>query len=149
MLYLLDTNAFSALMRSDEQMVAGLSSIGGDDRVVICTITRGEILLGLEKLSEGRRTDLETKAANLFAVLPCEPIPPAAGDLYAKVKAARQRLGVALDENDGNQIVGKIRERANTIGTDVTRGAYQADFLALLPLLWAVPFGLTLRNFLF
>jgi predicted nucleic acid-binding protein len=32
--------------------------------------------------------------------LPCEPIPPAAGDLYALVKIAQQRQSLPLDEND-------------------------------------------------
>src|SRR5215471_368395 len=88
-------------MRTDAKMAAWLSSTGTDDRVVICTVTRGEVLFGLERLAQGRRrTDLEAKAAKLFAVLPCEPIPPAAGDVYAKIKASQQRQGVPLDEND-------------------------------------------------
>ena len=85
MIYLLDTNAISALMWTDLRMVSWLSSIGVDDRVVICTISRGEILFGLQRLAPGRRrTELEGKALGLFAVLPCEPIPPAAGDRYAR-----------------------------------------------------------------
>jgi len=80
-IYLLDTNAISALMRAEPRMASWLSSIGADDRVAICTITRGEILFGLERLAPGRRrTELEEKAENLFAALPCEPIPPSAGD---------------------------------------------------------------------
>lgn len=94
MIYLLDTSACSALMRTDARMSAWLSSIGVDDRVVICTIVRGEILFGLERMPPGRRrTELEEKAAKLFAVLPCEAIPAAAGDQYAIVKAAQQRRG--------------------------------------------------------
>ena len=101
MIYLLDTNAISAVMRADAGMAAWLSSIGADDRVVICTIARGEILFGLERLAQGRRrTELEGKARRLFAELPCEPIPPAAGDQYARVKISQQRRGLPLDEND-------------------------------------------------
>lgn len=86
MIYLLDTSVISAVMRADAGMAAWLSSIGADDRVVICTIARGEILFGLERLAQGRRrTELEEKARKLFAVLPSEPIPPAAGDAYAKI----------------------------------------------------------------
>ena len=36
----------------------------------------------------------------LFAALPCEPIRPEAGDLYAETKAIQQRRGLSLDEND-------------------------------------------------
>src|SRR2546427_12297370 len=69
--YLLDTSAFSALMRADTPMASWLSALGEEDRVVICAITRGEILFGLERLAQGRRrTELEGKAARLFAVLP-------------------------------------------------------------------------------
>lgn len=101
MIYLLDTNAISALMRADVRMTSWLSSIGSDDRVTVCTFTRGEVLFGLERLAPGpRRTELEEKAAKLFAVLPCEPVPPGAADRYAELKATQQRRGLSLDEND-------------------------------------------------
>jgi predicted nucleic acid-binding protein len=100
-IYLLDTNAMSALMRADVRMASWLSSIGADDRVAICTITRGEVLFGLERLSQGRRrAELETKAGKLFAILPCEPVPPGAADRYASMKISQQRRGLPLDEND-------------------------------------------------
>jgi predicted nucleic acid-binding protein len=100
-IYLLDTNAMSALMRADVRMASWLSSIGADDRVAICTITRGEVLFGLERLAQGRRrAELGTKAGKLFAILPCEPVPPGAADRYASVKISQQRRGLPLDEND-------------------------------------------------
>ena len=69
--------------------------------MVICSIVRGEILFGLGRLPPGqRRTVLESKAERVFAVVPCEPIPAAAGDRYASVKLTQQRLGLSLDEND-------------------------------------------------
>jgi predicted nucleic acid-binding protein len=80
-------------------MASWLSSIGVDDRVVICTITRGEVLFGLERLPQGRRRT-EAKALPLFGVLPCEPIPSSAGDRYASVKISQQRRGLPLDENN-------------------------------------------------
>jgi tRNA(fMet)-specific endonuclease VapC len=43
---------------------------------------------------------LETQAGPLFAVIPCEPIPEAAGDHYARIKLTRQQKGLVLDEND-------------------------------------------------
>jgi predicted nucleic acid-binding protein len=99
--YLLDTNGISALMREDASMAAWLGSVSATDRVATCTIALGEILFGLERLALGRRrTELEAKAQKLFAVLPCEPIPPAAADLCARVKIAQQRRGLPLDEND-------------------------------------------------
>jgi predicted nucleic acid-binding protein len=100
-IYLLDTNAIGALMRTDARKASWLSAIGADDRVVICTIARGEILFGLERLAPSRRrTELEGKAGKLFAILPCEPIPATAGDRYPSVKVSQQRRGLPLDEND-------------------------------------------------
>ena len=82
-------------------MVAWLSSISPSNRVVVCAITQGEILFGLERLASGRRrTELEGKAMKLFAVLPCEPVPAAAAERHAEVKTSQQRRGLPLDEND-------------------------------------------------
>lgn len=40
--------------------------MAADDRAVVCTITRGEILYGLARLPEGkRRNGLGAEAANL------------------------------------------------------------------------------------
>ena len=50
MTYLLDTTAFSALMRREAKTHARLSALASTDRAVICTITRGEVLYGLELL---------------------------------------------------------------------------------------------------
>lgn len=71
MLFLLDTNAFSDLMREHPQMDTYLAGIPPTDRVVICSVVRGEIRYGIERLPQGkRRQELEIKATNLFAVLP-------------------------------------------------------------------------------
>ena len=71
------------------------------DKVVICTVVRGEIQYGIERLPQSkRRAELKVKASNLFAVLPCEPVPEAAGDYYARIKLLHQHKGLTLDEND-------------------------------------------------
>jgi len=120
--YLLDTNVMSGLMREDARLESWLSSIGVDDRVVICSITRGEILFGLERLAQGRRrTELEEKALQFFEVLPCEPIPPAAGDRYASVKDSQQRRGLPSDEND-------LWIAATTLAINATLVSRDSDF---------------------
>lgn len=89
------------LMREHPQLDARLATIASTDRVMICSIVRGEIRYGIERLPQGkRRQELETKATKLFAVLPCEPVPEKAGDHYAAIKLARQQKGLTLDEND-------------------------------------------------
>ncbi len=101
MLFLLDTNAFSDLMREHPKLDTRLATLPSTDRVVICSVVRGEIRYGIERLPQSkRRQELETKATKLFAVLPCEPVLEAAGDHYAKIKLARQQKGLTLDEND-------------------------------------------------
>lgn len=112
-------------MRADLRMASWLSSIGADDRVVICTITRGEVLFGLERLAPGRRrSELEKKAMSLFAVIPCEPITSAAGDRYASVKTSQQRRGLPLDEND-------LWIAATTLAIDATLVSRDSDFRAV------------------
>jgi predicted nucleic acid-binding protein len=97
----LDTNAFSDLMREHPKMDAHLASASAAERVIICSVVRGEIRYGIERLPQGRRRqELEAKATKLFAILPCQPVPEAAGDHYATVKLTRERRGLALDEND-------------------------------------------------
>jgi predicted nucleic acid-binding protein len=100
--YLLDTSAISALMRADARMASWLSSIGADDRVAMLyhRPRRDPVRAWRGWLQGRRRTELEGKAGNLFAALPCEPIPPAAGDRYANVKVSQRRRGLPLDEND-------------------------------------------------
>jgi tRNA(fMet)-specific endonuclease VapC len=101
MMFLLDTNAFSDLMRKHSKLDARMASLAPADRVVICTVVRGEIRYGIEQLPQGkRRQDLEGQAGPLFAVIPCESVPEAAGDHYAKIKLTRQQKGLVLDEND-------------------------------------------------
>jgi predicted nucleic acid-binding protein len=72
-----------------------------DDRVVTCTIVRGEVLFGIARLPVGRRrAELEETGQQFLASLRCEPVPERAGDFYAAVKLFRQQRGLALDEND-------------------------------------------------
>jgi predicted nucleic acid-binding protein len=69
MMFLLDTNAFSDLMRKHSTLDAHMTSLASADRVVICTVVRGEIRYGIEQLPRSkRRQDLEGQAGPLFAV---------------------------------------------------------------------------------
>ena len=88
-------------MREHPKVDAHLASLSSVERVMICTVVRGEIGSGIERLPQGRRRqELEAKATKLFAILPCEPVPEAAGDHDAIIKLTRQQQGLALDEND-------------------------------------------------
>ena len=101
MTYLWDTTTFSALMRRDAKVRARVAALTAADRVVICTITRGEILYGLARLPEGkRRSALEAEAMPLFGQLVCLAVPEAAADQYASIKWEAEQKGTPLDEND-------------------------------------------------
>ena len=101
MVFLLDTNAFSDLMRRRPNTEARLSSLETTDTVVTCTVVRGEILYGIRRLPPGRRQEeLLKQATPLFEALSCEVVPQEAADHYANVKIAREGAGLALDEND-------------------------------------------------
>lgn len=101
MLYLLDTNVISGLMRRRPEIRSRLTSLAPTDDVITCPIVRGEILFGIEKLPEGRRRqELVELATSVLVDVPCEAIPEAAGDAYGLIKATRQRQGLSLDEND-------------------------------------------------
>ena len=81
MTFMLDTTAFSDLMREHPKVQVRLAALPPTERVSICPIVRGEILHGLARLPTGqRKQDLETKAARLFDAIPCEPISEVVGD---------------------------------------------------------------------
>jgi predicted nucleic acid-binding protein len=48
MIFLLDTNAFSDLMRKHSKLDARMSSLAPTDKVVTCAVVRGEIRYGIE-----------------------------------------------------------------------------------------------------
>ena len=98
---LLNTKAISDLMRAAPRIEKWMAGLDQGDRVVTCTIVRGEILYGIARLPAGkRRTELEETSREFLAVFRCEPIPERAGDYYSTVKVARQQRGLTLDEND-------------------------------------------------
>jgi predicted nucleic acid-binding protein len=98
---LLDTNAVSDLMIAAPRIENWMAGLGPADRIVICPIVRGEVLFGIARLPTGRRrVRLEEASRQRLAVLPCEPIPEGAGDIYAALKLVRQQRGLTLDEND-------------------------------------------------
>lgn len=100
-IYLLDTNALSALMNEEPRVVAHAASLGPRDRTAINTIVRGEILFGLARMPQGRRRrEVEAKAAHYFAQIPCEDLGEGVAGVYARIKFDCARNGTPLDEND-------------------------------------------------
>ncbi len=97
--YVLDTNIVSAVMADHPKVRARLATATG--RIATAAVVRGEIRYGLERLPAGkRRTDLEAKAAIVFAALPIEPVTAAAGDVYGKTRCTVEQFGYNLNDND-------------------------------------------------
>lgn len=100
-MYMLDTSTLSVLMREEDELMARLLRLSRGQRVVTCPIVRGEVLFGINRLSEGKwKTRLIHKAVQAFSLVHCEPLPAGAGDEYARIKLERQRLGLGIAEND-------------------------------------------------
>ncbi len=99
--YLLQTSTCSALMEDSPAVIKRLNSLTEADYLFTCPIVKEEILYGIIRLPAGKRQrDLQQKANELFAQIPCEPIPDNVADFYAKIKAAAERQGTPLDECD-------------------------------------------------
>lgn len=101
MTFLLDTNAVSDLMRSNERVERWMATLDPADRVVTCSIVRGEILYCISRLPAGRRrSELEEVGHRFLDTFYCEAVPEQAGNIYASLKVVRQLRGLSLDEND-------------------------------------------------
>ena len=99
--YLLDTSTCSLLMQDNSKVKGRLDSLTESDYHFTCPIVKGEILFGIGRLPSGkRRQDLEQRANELFATVPCDPIPERVSDVYAQIKIAAQEQGTSLSEGD-------------------------------------------------
>ena len=99
--YLLDTSTCSLLMKDIPRVKGRLNSLTESDYHFTCPIVKGEILFGIARLPAGnRRQDLEQKANELFADVPCDPIPESVSDAYAEIKVAAEQQGTSLGECD-------------------------------------------------
>jgi predicted nucleic acid-binding protein len=123
--YLLDTNAISDLMRAAPRIENWMAGLDQADRVVTCTIVRGEILFGIARLPAGRRrAELEETGHQFLAALRCEPIPVEAADRYATLKLTRQQGGLTLDEND-------LWVAATALALGATLVSHDSDFAGI------------------
>ncbi|MGD0542130.1 MAG: PIN domain-containing protein [Tepidisphaeraceae bacterium] len=101
MVYFLDTNAISDLMRQNAKVMAQLALVGPPDELRICTIVRGEILFGIDRLPPGKKqNDLRERASSVFAYVDCQPIPPSSATKYSQIRCILEKTGFTLGEND-------------------------------------------------
>lgn len=106
MLYLLDTNAVSDLMREREQVQRRLSGLAADDRVTTCVISEGEIRWGAGRpVVDAVRRNLSLKAENILASLDCIPVPTTAARHYARIRLDMQERNVRAQQ-EGEKLRG-------------------------------------------
>jgi len=101
-IYLWDTNTASAAMEEDSEVASHVARLAPTDTLAIASITRGEIVFGAARLpSSRRRSEIETKAAKLFAQVLCLSVTEAVADAYADIKASLEKTGRPIGkEND-------------------------------------------------
>ena len=93
----LDTNAYAAFKRGDEQIVGVLQHAPG---VIVCATVLGELLGGF---AAGQRESANRRELTEFINVPrvkVVPITAATADLYALVYAALRRKGQPIPTND-------------------------------------------------
>ena len=69
MMFLLDTNAFSDLMRKHSKLDARMSSLAPADRVVICTVVRGEFVMALNSFHKASAGKIWNAKRTLYSLL--------------------------------------------------------------------------------
>src|SRR5438067_10478408 len=88
-------------MRQQTAITAHMNALPVGDVVVTCSIVRGEILYGIQRLAPGKkRQEFERQSAALFPIVSCQTVPAAAGDHYALIKLSSQQSGLTLGEHD-------------------------------------------------
>lgn len=93
----LDTNAYAAFKRGDEQIVSVLQHAPS---IIVCTTVLGELLGGF---AAGQRESTNRTELTLFINAPRVKVVPstaATADLYALVYAALRRKGQPIPTND-------------------------------------------------
>lgn len=100
--WLLDTNAVSALMRQDAAMIARLARLVEADTLYLPVVVHAEILFGIHRMPAGRRKRAleQAYALLLLQMGPALEVTREVAETYARIKAALERRGIILPEND-------------------------------------------------
>lgn len=100
MIYVLDTNAVSALMKGSAAAVERLASHAPGD-VAIPQPVIAEIAFGIERLPRSRRRNaLQSRVDLLCSELPRAEWTDAVSQAYGRIKAALERRGSRIEDFD-------------------------------------------------
>lgn len=99
-MYVLDTNAVSALMRGDARVIGRLRQIDRSE-VAVPHPALAEIAYGLARLPRSRRrSDLERRAEAIRAEISRAEWTDAVSDAFGTIKAALERAGKRIEDFD-------------------------------------------------
>ncbi|HEX7778871.1 MAG TPA: type II toxin-antitoxin system VapC family toxin, partial [Vicinamibacterales bacterium] len=100
MRYVLDTNAVSALMKADPEVVARLAATAPPD-VAIPQPVLAAIAFGLERLSRSkRRTALQSRFDLVCAEVPRAQWTDEVSQMFGRIKAMLERRGTRIEDFD-------------------------------------------------
>lgn len=100
MIYILDTNAVSALMKASAAVVERLAATRPAD-VAIPQPVLAEIAFGIERLPRSkRRTALQARFDLVCAELPRAEWTDAVSHMYGRIKTALERRGTRIEDFD-------------------------------------------------
>ena len=100
MIYVLDTNAVSALMKGNPAVVERLAATAPAD-VAVPQPVLAEIAFGIERLPRSkRRTSLQARFELVSAELPRAEWTDAVSQMFGRVKATLERRGTHIEDFD-------------------------------------------------
>ena len=126
MIYVLDTNAVSALMKGSAQVVERLAANAPGD-VAIPQPVIAEIAFGIERLPRSRRRSvLQSRFDLLCSELPRAEWTDAVSQSYGRIKAALERRGTRIEDFDA-------AIAAHALATSATLVTANLDHMARVP----------------
>ena len=138
MRYVLDTNAVSALMKADPEVVARLAATAPPD-VAIPQPVLAAIAFGLERLSRSkRRTALQSRFDLVCAEVPRAQWTDEVSQMFGRIKAMLERRGTRIEDFDA-------AIAAHALAFDATLVTANRDHMERIPDLrvedWSRPRG--------
>ena len=126
MIYVLDTNAVSALMKGSAAVVERLANTEPAD-VAVPQPVLAEITFGIERLPRSkRRTTLQARFDLICSELPRAEWSDAVSQAYGRIKATLERRGTRIDDFDA-------AIAAHALATDATLVTANLDQMTRVP----------------
>ena len=118
-MYLLDTNAVSALMKGNAEIIQRLAATATAD-VSVPQPVIAEIAFGLERLPKSkRRTALQDRFELVCAEIPRAEWTDDVSEAFGRVKAALERRGTRIEDFDAAILAHAVAHDATLVTADL------------------------------